>query len=72
VVARPVMIDRTRPVTCGCLLEMTRHWHCDVRFVKRARPVEVSRVRAVRDLRVQSWTLARPVVLDRWRVVGDH
>jgi hypothetical protein len=53
-VARPVTIDRTCPVACGCLLETIGRWHCGVRFVKRVRSVEVSRARAVRDLRVRS------------------
>jgi hypothetical protein len=57
---------------CGCSLEMTGRYHCGVRFVKRARPVKVSRARAVRDLRVRSWTLACSVALDRRRVAGDR
>jgi hypothetical protein len=64
-VARPVSHDRTRPVASGGLLETTGRWHCGVRFIKRVRPVEDSRMQAVRDLRVWSWTLARLVTLDR-------
>jgi hypothetical protein len=33
-VARPVMIDRTRQVVCGSLLELTGCWHYGVRSVK--------------------------------------
>jgi hypothetical protein len=67
----PVMIDQTCPVSCGCLLETIGRSHYGVRFVKRARLVEVSCVRVVRDLRVWSWTLARLVALDCWHVEGD-
>jgi hypothetical protein len=42
---RPVMIDRTRPVVCGCLLESTGRWHCGVRSVQTARPVTLARER---------------------------
>jgi hypothetical protein len=33
VVARSVMIDQTRQVVSGCLLEMFECWHCGIRFV---------------------------------------
>jgi hypothetical protein len=32
-VARPIMIDRTRPVVCGYLLESIGRWHCGVQSV---------------------------------------
>jgi hypothetical protein len=54
-VVRQVTFDRTRQVTSGCLLETTGRWHCGVRYVKLARQVMVSRVRAMRDLCVRSW-----------------
>jgi hypothetical protein len=65
-VAHPVTIDWTRPVISGCLLETTGHWHCGAPFVKRTRPVEVSRAPVVCKLRVLSVSLARPVAFDRW------
>jgi hypothetical protein len=49
-VAHQVMIDRTRQVMSGCLLETTGRWHCGVRNVKHARQVVVSRARAVRPV----------------------
>jgi hypothetical protein len=66
--ARLVMIGRTHSVASGCLLETTGRWHCGVQFVKRTRPVEVSRARVVCELRVRSMSLARPVVFDYWSV----
>jgi hypothetical protein len=38
-VARPVTIDWTRSVVCGCLLKSTGRWHYGVRSVQAARPV---------------------------------
>jgi hypothetical protein len=47
VVARPVTIDRTHPVVCGCLLESTGRWHCGVRSIQAVRPVAWSATRIV-------------------------
>jgi hypothetical protein len=38
-VTHQVMIDRTRQVVSGCLLESTGRWHCGVRSVQAARPI---------------------------------
>ena len=35
-VLRPIVIDRTRPIMSGTLLETTRHWGCCVRLVEAA------------------------------------
>jgi hypothetical protein len=53
-VVRPVMINRTRPVTHGGLLETNGCWHYGVWFIKLVRPVADSLERC------SAW-LARPV-----------
>jgi hypothetical protein len=81
-VARPVTIGRTRPVTVGCLLESTGRWHCGVRSVQAARPVNFSAMRASGDRtlgRVRSVMIGASghlstrvtSFLDRWRSCGS-
>jgi hypothetical protein len=48
-VARPVTIDRTRPVVSGSLRESTGRWHCGVRLVQAACPVAWSATRISGD-----------------------
>jgi hypothetical protein len=48
--ARPVTIDRTRPVAMGPYWTLTGRWHCHVRSLPGACPIDASRARgAVRS-----------------------